>query len=47
MKVLKVGAQGNVIPLNQTKVRLSPLLGGESVGLHESGERAYQLSLAM
>jgi putative transposase len=43
MKVLKVGMQGDIKPLNQTKVRLTPLLGGEPVGLLESGERAYQI----
>lgn len=43
MKVLKVDPGGSFKPLNQTKVRLSPLLGGEYVGLLESGERAYQV----
>lgn len=43
MKVLKVGMQGDIKPLNQTKVRLTPLLAGERVGLLESGERAYQI----
>jgi hypothetical protein len=46
MKVLKVGMQGDIKPLNRTKVRLTPLLGGEPVGLLESKEHIYQTSTA-